>query len=343
MGLSTIPSTKTLTMNGAVWTLAIGLVMAITISLSPSIWARVCRILTGNAPKITDFRHRVVCITGAGSGIGLALARAFKREGAYLCLNDNDRPALEAVERELGAAVKVAHAFDVSNEKAMKDFAEACGKIGGSSVIINNAGIGGCVGTFLNVPQEKFERTLNINFWGVVYGTRCFLPQILKQPNGCVVNISSAFALVPSIGSLDYVCSKYAVRGLTEMLACSDLQDTNVSVHCVHPGGINTNIIKSAMNDHGPDASAHLQIGSKLMNKQLKTTPDSLATHIISGIKRGETRIVYGHRAFEFHMLMRLVPFAWTARLIRSMERKLTAIVEAIEKKKSSNTTSKAQ
>ncbi len=255
-----------------------------------------------------NFKNKVVAITGAGSGIGKATAIEFAKHGAKLAVNDykiENLAELIAELKRMGIAY-YAEAFDVSDKNAMEQFAENVKKnLGSTDVIMNNAGIAPMGANFLNEPIEYFEKMMNINFWGVVYGTRSFTPQLLENnKEAAIINISSLFGLVGNHGHVSYASAKFAVRGFNESIAF-ELHKTNVTVHSVHPGGIKTNIGLVA-ND---GTKMNLELGDKFHSAYLKTTPETMAKSIIKGVQKKKFRIVDGERALEAYIGILLLPF----------------------------------
>lgn len=236
-----------------------------------------------------SFKNKVVVITGAGSGMGRAYALEFANQGAVLALNDYDKIGLDETIQLLNkknSKTKVlAKAFDVGNRQAMAEFADQVKlTFGNAHTIINNAGIGGGGKPVWLLEDTDYDRVININFFGVVNGTRAFLPQLIANREGAVVNVSSIFGLVGTPGNSDYCAAKFAVRGFTESLMV-ELYDTPIQVHLVHPGGIKTNIAKNSEN------------GAEFEEKYLKTSADDIVKYVIKKIKQNEPRIVYGHQA----------------------------------------------
>ncbi|TAK87327.1 MAG: SDR family oxidoreductase [Aquabacterium sp.] len=249
------------------------------------------------------FQDKTVVITGAGSGIGRAHALEFARLGARLALNDFDPKGLQEtldLVAETGPRQVHSEAFDVGERDAMFGFAERVqARLGKAHVIINNAGIGGGGAPVWAMGDADYERTMQVNFFGVLYGTRAFLPQLLENGEGAIVNISSVFGLVGTPNSSDYCAAKFAVRGFTESLMV-ELQGSPVSVHLVHPGGVRTNIA------NGVDG------GADFAQRYLKTDPADVARHVIRCVAAGKQRIVYGHQSSRI----------WLASWAMSLERR---------------------
>ena len=248
-----------------------------------------------------QFKDKVVVITGAGSGMGRAYAMAFGQLGAKLALNDFDAKGLNdtlALLQAQGRTTVVSQAFDVSNKEAMYAFASHVQQqLGNAHVIINNAGIEGSTQPTWQTDERDYERIMQINFFGVLYGTKAFLPQLLANNEGAVVNISSIFGLVGTPNSSDYCASKFAVRGFTESLMV-ELEQSPVSVHLVHPGGIATHIARKAS-------------GQAFAKRYLKTSPDAIAQHVIRAIGQKKVKIVFGHGALKTWLGATLLPLRW--------------------------------
>jgi len=245
------------------------------------------------------FKDKVVVITGAGSGMGAAYADEFAKLGSKLALCDINSDELQlTVDRVcniLGKENVYSEVIDVSKRDSVFQFADHVkNRFGNSHVIINNAGIEGGVKPIYELPIETLDRVMKVNFMGVVYGTKAFLPQLVTNNEGAVVNVSSVFGLIapPSCG--DYCAAKYAVRGFTESLA-AEFTDSPISIHCVHPGGIKTNIVKN-------------ESAGEFAEKLLTTPPHDIAQYVIQSIKKGRQKIVYGNQSKIAWFLSNFIP-----------------------------------
>lgn len=252
------------------------------------------------------FQNKVVVITGAGSGIGRELAIQFAEAGARLALSDINRVGLDETLRRLPAGSEVkGYLLDVASWEAFQAHAdEVKHDFGTAHYVINNAGAT-VVGTVANTSMEEYEWQLGINLWGVLYGTKAFLPMMLEQREGCVVNISSIFGLLGYPVQSAYNMSKFAIRGLTECL-WSELEKTGVRAVCVHPGGIKTNIEKSSRRCKA--AGSEEEKFAALAAGMLLTPADECAADIIKGLRRGSKRIMTGNKSKTVFWVSRLFP-----------------------------------
>ena len=251
----------------------------------------------------------VAVVTGAASGIGRALTvRLAAEKIAGIAISDVNEAGLDETATLAGASgVPVSkHILDVSKREQVERFAvEVLERHGRVTHLINNAGVG-LVGTFEQLSIEDFEWLMGINFWGVVYGCKVFLPYLLKEPDAHIVNVSSVFGLIGPEEQTAYSSSKFAVRGFTESLR-HELGETNVSVMCVHPGGVKTNIVRNSR--VGTEAPQEWKDQStKLFDKVAKTTSEEAAEQIVDGINRKETRLLIGKDARAISHITRLFP-----------------------------------
>lgn len=255
---------------------------------------------------MTRFQDQVIAITGAGSGIGRALAQNFADRGAQLALSDYNEAALRETASLLPATTRCeCTVMDVSSREQVFAFAnKVIGDFGRADYIINNAGTS-VLASVENVTIEEIEKVIAVNMWGVVYGTKAFLPHMIKQRSGCIVNVSSVFGLVATPCSVAYTMSKFAVRGLTETL-WDELQGTGVRAVLVHPGGIATNIAANT-----PIAAHAGELERRLADAnsaQMTTTPTACAEEIVTGLVRGDNRLLVGSGAKALFRLSRLFP-----------------------------------
>lgn len=265
-----------------------------------------------------SFRSKVAAITGAGSGIGRALALQLAKDGAALALTDIHLANVEEtaeMARKLGANVMVGQ-LDVADKDAVFAWADAVVEhFGKVNLIFNNAGVA-LSATVEEMSYEDFNWLLNINFWGVVHGTKAFLPHLKASGDGHIINISSLFGLVAVPGLSAYNTSKFAVRGFTETLRQElDIEKCGVSASCVHPGGIKTNIARDARMDNsmkkivGDDVERSRQNFEKLFS----TTAAEAANTILRGVKKDQRRILIGNDAKTIDGGQRLMPSLYQA------------------------------
>jgi len=236
-----------------------------------------------------NFSGKVAAITGAGSGIGQATAIALAEKGCHLSLSDvNDKGLEQTLEKLRSYPVKVtAHHVDVGDRAAVYQYAEDSVKEHGKvNLIINNAGVG--LGeTVEAMSYENFEWLMNINFWGVVYGTKAFLPHLKQSGDGHVVNISSIFGIIGVPTQAAYNAAKFAVRGYTEAFR-QEMAGSNVHVCCVHPGGIKTNIARAA---RGGDGLLSADERGAEFEKGARTTPETAAAQITRAIEKTKAKL----------------------------------------------------
>ena len=259
-----------------------------------------------------NFKNKVAAITGAGSGIGQQLAILLAKEGCHLSLSDvNEQGLVETVEKLKDTDVRVTiKKLDVSDRIAVKTWAEETVQDHGSvNMIFNNAGVA-LASTVEGASYEELEWIVNINFWGVVYGTKEFLPFIKQTGDGHIVNISSLFGLTAQPTQSAYNATKFAVRGFTESLRQElDMENCGVSALCVHPGGIRTNIANAArMNNSVRSLGINPEKSVKSFNKLLRCPPEEAARQILEAVKKDKRRLLIGNDAKALDLLQRLLP-----------------------------------
>lgn len=260
-----------------------------------------------------NLQNKVAAITGTASGIGKELALQLAAEGAIVAISDYNKIGLNETYQQIIAAGGKAsqHIVDVSKKDQVYNFAKEAIKAHGQvDIVINNAGVALGAMTMETVNYEELDWIFGINLWGVIYGTKAFLPTIKSRPEGAIINISSVFGLsgIPEQGP--YCMTKFAVRGLTESLR-SELRDTNVLVMQVHPGGIKTNIARSSRNRN--ISQAEQERLSNNFDKVAKTSPQKAAQIIIKGLKKNKPRVRIGADARFIDRLVRFFPIKGVA------------------------------
>ena len=262
----------------------------------------------------TIFTNRVAAVTGAGSGIGRALALELARRGAKLALSDIDEEKAKdtaAGASELGAEV-IVDRLDTSDRAAWDAYAaRVVEHYGVAHQIYNNAGI--ALGrSVLDSTMEDYDRVLGINLFGVINGTKAFLPHLIESGDGHVVNISSLNGIVAQPEMSHYVTAKFGVRGFTESLRMEmKVARHPVGVSVVHPGGIKTNIANAEAQAAKAEGKAHPDADkrTKLYNeKLLKMPPEQAANIILNGVEKGKMRIIVGNDARFMDFLERVAP-----------------------------------
>lgn len=259
-----------------------------------------------------NFKNKVAAVTGAGSGIGQQLAILLAKQGCHLSLSDvNEQGLANTVELLKPYNVRVTtKKLDVSDRAAVKAWAEETVQNHGSvNMIFNNAGVA-LGSTVEGASYEELEWIVNINFWGVVYGTKEFLPFIKQTKDGHIINISSLFGLMAQPTQSAYNATKFAVRGFTESLRQElDMQNCGVSALCVHPGGIRTNIANAAkMNDSLKTLGMHPEKSIKAFNKLLRCPPEEAARQILDAVRKDKRRVLIGNDAKVLDLMQRILP-----------------------------------
>lgn len=268
---------------------------------------------------MSDFVGRVAVVTGAGSGIGRALARELARRGALLALSDVDSDGLRETLAGLGAEQVRSDALDVTDRAAVLAYADdVAAQFGTVNQIYNNAGIA-FAGDVLTSSFEDIERVVDVDFWGVVNGTKAFLPHLISSGDGHVVNISSLFGLLAVPSQSAYNAAKFAVRGFTESLRQEMLVARHpVRVTCVHPGGIRTGIARNAVRGRGFEDGAAMERFERTM---LRMSPEKAAAIILAGVARDRPRVLVGNDAKVLDLLVRLVASGYQRPLARAAGR----------------------
>lgn len=251
---------------------------------------------------------RTAVITGAASGIGRALARRLSRAGCPVALADVDAGGLKETAADLGGPV-LTEVVDVADGAAMRELARAVAGWAPAPLgaVFNNAGVA-VTSTVLDGSPEADEWLRRINFDGVVHGTRAFLPLLVAQDDGVIVNTSSVYGLAGVPFHSAYCAAKFAVRGFTDSLR-QELAGTGVRAVVVHPGGIRTNIARSARTIGDPDGRGLTDAErADEFEAMVMTSPEKAAKIICGGIERGRSRILVGPDAAVFDLAVRIAP-----------------------------------
>jgi NAD(P)-dependent dehydrogenase (short-subunit alcohol dehydrogenase family) len=252
-----------------------------------------------------NFANKVVVITGAGSGIGRALALSLGARGSILALSDIVGEGLAdtaRLARSAGARGVHTERLDVSDRAEFGRYADSiASRFGRVNVVINNAGVA-LDGPFTEVGYDDMDWIMGVNFWGVVHGTKSFLPHLIASEDGHLVNISSLFGLLSVPNQSLYNASKYAVRGLSESIRQEMLLARHpVGVTVVHPGGVRTGIARHGRSA-GTRSAAQIEASLRHFEEKLaRTTAERAAEIILSGVTRNKARVLVGADAHVFH------------------------------------------
>ncbi|MDQ6525351.1 SDR family NAD(P)-dependent oxidoreductase [Nocardioides sp. LHD-245] len=275
-----------------------------------------------------DFRDKVAAVTGAGSGIGRALALQLAAEGARVAISDWDATGLAETAALLEEAGATPHStvLDVRDRAAVHAWADAVAdRLGGVNLVVNNAGIT-IFGTVEESPYEDIEKVIDVDFWGVVHGTKAFLPHLIASGDGHVVNVSSVFGLFGVPTQSSYNAAKFAVRGFTEALRQEMLVDGHpVGVTCVHPGGIRTNIVNNATASNAADISGIARVFEERLTR---TSPETAARTILRGVRARRPKVLIGADAVAVDLVVRVLGAAYQ-RPFAAVSRRLTASLQA--------------
>ena len=262
-------------------------------------------------------------ITGAASGIGRALALELAQRGLDLALADRDEAGLKVLAAEIGSARKITlHRIDVGRPDDIAEFARAATAAHPAlNILVNNAGVA-LLGTFEEIDQAQMDWLFDINFWGVVHGTRAFLPHLKAQAAAHIVNLSSIFGIIAPPGQAAYAAAKFAVRGFSESVRHElAVAGSPVRLSVVHPGGIATNIARNTRTGTGVTDNERRVQSIERFEAVAKTTPKQAALRIIKGVEKNQPRILIGNDARFMDILQRFRPATYWAPLQRRIEK----------------------
>jgi short-subunit dehydrogenase len=271
------------------------------------------------------FDGSAAAITGAASGIGRALASELAARGCDVALADLDEAGLESAAKDIiathGRRVTIRR-VDVADPKQIEDFAaSSIAEFPSLNILINNAGVA-LLGEFDEFDHSQMAWLMDINFWGVVRGTRAFMAHLKSRPQAHIVNISSIFGIIAPPGQSAYSASKFAVRGFSESLRHElAMNNSTLRLSVVHPGGVKTNIARKARSGaHLRESVSSNELGNRF-EQLARTSPAAAAQRIVRGIERNEPRILIGADARYLDIIQRLRPATYWALLARAFER----------------------
>jgi short-subunit dehydrogenase len=274
---------------------------------------------------MTAIRGAAAAVTGAASGIGRALALELAARGCDLALADRDEAGLKTLAAEIGKTDSrkvTVHRVDVGEPAEIDAFAQAAiAAHPGLNIVVNNAGVA-LLGQFNEIDQAQMEWLFNINFWGVVRGTRAFLPHLSRQREAHIVNLSSIFGIIAPPGQTAYAAAKFAVRGFSESLRHElQMAASPIRLSVVHPGGVSTSIVRNSRTGSGMTDNTRRTQSIERFDAMAKTTPAAAALRIIEGIEKNAPRILIGNDARFMDLLQRFRPGTYWAVLARRIEK----------------------
>lgn len=270
-----------------------------------------------------NIKGKVCVVSGAGSGIGRAVALAMAQKGGRLAISDVDPQRLSDVSQELeemGAEVH-SQTLDVRSWSGYQAYAQdVIDHFGTVDIVVNNAGVALGSYTITDIPMDEFEWVMNINFWGMVYGTKAFLPHLRKQKEAAVANVSSILGLGAISHQSAYCSSKFAIRGFTESLRMESYIDfPHVNVLSIHPGGIQTNIAKDARWADSEKSRQEQEALAKNFEKTFINTAEYAANDIIEAIEKNKKRLLIGSDAKKMWRVISWFPVSYTQKFLKSI------------------------
>lgn len=264
-----------------------------------------------------SFKGKIAVVTGAGSGMGRCLTHQLLESGAIVIATDINAETLEETKQLAKAGSLHLFVVDAGNEKSIFEFAKKVIKqFGYIDILINNAGFALGKIPLQDVKMDDFKKIVDVNLWGVINHTKAFIDILLERPEAAIVNISSLFGIIGIGEQVPYCTTKFAVRGFSESLRM-EMIGTNVTVTCVHPGGIKTNIAKNSIN-YGQQ-----ELMDKFEKNMLRITPEEAASTILKGIKKKNERVFIGVEVTILDRLVRTFPVSYSKMIKMSYEKLL--------------------
>jgi len=284
-----------------------------------------------------DFKNKVAVITGAGSGMGRDLAIQFADRGAKVAINDwNEQTLLETADmvQNKGGDVFAKH-FDVSDRFAVEGFAEeVVAHFGQVDIVINNAGYALPAKSIELTNYDDFEQLMGVNMWGVIYGSKAFLPHLKKRPEAVLMNTSSVFGLFGYPTQGPYCTAKFAVRGFTETLRLElELEGIkHVKVCCIHPGGIQTGIVKNIDHSNSLLTKEEIKEANKTFMEYAPTSSAEAAAIIIKAIEQEKPKLLIGKDARWMDIIVRIFPTKYHKFLLKGLNDNKETLAKAFTK-----------
>jgi short-subunit dehydrogenase len=280
------------------------------------------------ASNVKDLEGRVAAVTGAASGIGRSLAVELAGRGTHLALSDIDEAGLaQTVALCEGSGVEVtSQRLDVADRRAVDAWADqVVADHGRVNLVVNNAGVA-LVADVEDMSYDDLEWLMNINFWGVVHGTKAFLPHLRAAGEGHIVNVSSVFGLVSVPSQAAYNAAKFAVRGFSDALRMElEIEPCGVSCTTVHPGGIRTNIARAArIHENAAERTNVADLGTQF-EKVALTSPEKAARQILAAVRADRRRALVGPDAKAIDLVARLPARLYQRLLVRGARRRAPA------------------
>ena len=270
---------------------------------------------------VCSFKNKVAVITGAGSGIGQALAVLLAEAGCHLAICDVDDAGLAETQKLISGDVRLTTGHvDVSQLEEVEPFAEqAIAEHGQVNLVFNNAGVS-VTGLAEHMPLEDFEWLMNINFWGVIYGCRTFLPYLRQVDEAAIINTSSIFGTIAVPTQSAYNASKFAVRGYTYSLR-QELKDSHIGVSCVQPGGVKTRIVSKSRYIPADNGSPTKEDMAVNFEAAARLSAPEAAQIILGGVLQNKAQILVGKDARFISWLERFAPLGYMDLITRRVSR----------------------